>query len=256
MFGIEKQLYNQLCNLRDNYSLDGIKAEFEAEGSSLEDLIRLRRITIKADVKLYLKIGGVEALRDIKDAMRIGVDGVIAPMVESVFAAKKFHDTLLKTYDKFFVDSTLNIETRDSIDQLENILEFASERFNNITIGRSDLSSSYFDREIKPDSDFIFQVIENIAPKIVEKGLKMNLGGSLSSNTIQLINDKFPTLKSFLNNLETRKVIMPSSVYFEKEDAIKEALKFEELWILSKKEFLNLEMGNDIARLTQLMNRI
>jgi hypothetical protein len=74
-------MYYQLCKLRDEYDLQGIKAEFEAEGSSFRDLMRLRRITSKAGVKLYLKIGGVEAVRDIIDSIELGVDGLIAPMV-------------------------------------------------------------------------------------------------------------------------------------------------------------------------------
>ena len=77
MYSLEKKLYEQLCFLRDVYDLQGIKAEFEAEGSSFRDLMRLRRLTSKVGVKLYLKIGGVEAIRDIKDAIEIDVDGLI-----------------------------------------------------------------------------------------------------------------------------------------------------------------------------------
>ena len=60
MYGIEEQLYKQLCKLRDEYGLKGIKVEFKAEGSSFRDLMRLRRLTSKANAGLYLKIGGVE----------------------------------------------------------------------------------------------------------------------------------------------------------------------------------------------------
>ena len=92
MFGFEQKLVDQLVRLREEYDLQGIKAEFETEGSSFRDLVRLRRITDKLNVSLYLKIGGVEALRDIKDSLEIGVDGLIAPMVESQFGLKKFLD--------------------------------------------------------------------------------------------------------------------------------------------------------------------
>lgn len=43
MYKIENELYNQLCRLRDQYDLQGIKVEFEAEESAFRDLIRLRR---------------------------------------------------------------------------------------------------------------------------------------------------------------------------------------------------------------------
>ncbi|MEJ1354046.1 MAG: hypothetical protein RPU39_05060 [Candidatus Sedimenticola sp. (ex Thyasira tokunagai)] len=255
MYGIEKKLYSQLCKLRDEYGLKGIKAEFEAEGSSFRDLIRLRRLTSKAKVKLYLKIGGVEAIRDIKDALEISVDGLIAPMVESKFGAKKFHDSLLQVYGTHDINSTLNIETKGAIAQFDDILEFACGKFDNITIGRSDLTSSYFDHEIKPDSDFIFNLLEDIAPKIAQKNLTFTLGGSVSLDTIKIINSKFPFLKELIYKLETRKVILPASIFFNKKDALQEALIFEELYILSKKEFIDVQISREILRLTELKRR-
>ena len=48
-----------------------MKAEFEAEGSSFRDLIRLRVLTARKNVPYT------------KDAMELGVDGLIAPMVGS-----------------------------------------------------------------------------------------------------------------------------------------------------------------------------
>ena len=89
MFGLEQKIFNQLIRLKEEYALQGVKAEFEAEGSSFRDLVRLRRITNKLNLPLYLKIGGVEAIRDIKDSLEIGVDGLIAPMVESAFGDRK-----------------------------------------------------------------------------------------------------------------------------------------------------------------------
>ena len=52
MFGLEQKLFGQLNRLKEEYDLQGIKAEFEAEGSSFRDLVRLRRITDKLNVPL------------------------------------------------------------------------------------------------------------------------------------------------------------------------------------------------------------
>jgi 4-hydroxy-2-oxoheptanedioate aldolase len=256
MFGIEEKLYTQLCKLKNEYNLQGIKAEFEAEGSSFRDLMRLRRLTSKAGVKLFLKIGGVEAIRDIKDALEIDVDGLIAPMVESKFGAKKFYDSLTKIYRNHKIHTTLNIETKNAIEQLEEILEFASGKFDNITIGRSDLTSSYFDKEITPDSEFTFQLLQKIGEKIRNSNLTFTVGGSVSAKTIDKINTQYFDLKEIIYKLETRKVILPAKVFLEKENAIKEALKFEELYILSKKEFSEIQISAEIARLTELKRRL
>lgn len=256
MFGIEKKLYEQLCKLRDDYDLQGIKAEFEAEGSSFRDLMRLRRLTSKAGIKLFLKIGGVEAVRDIKDALEIDVDGLIAPMVESRFGAKKFYDSLRKVYGDHKVHTTLNLETKNAMEQLDEILEFASGKFDNVTIGRSDLTASYFDNNIKPDSDFTFELLQNIGQKVKNANLTFTVGGSVSAKTVDKINKEYQALKEIIYKLETRKVILSIKSFVEKEEAIKEALKFEELYILSKKEFNDVQIGSEIARLTELKRRM
>jgi len=256
MFGIEKSLYEQLCRLRDRYDLQGIKAEFEAEGSSFRDLMRLRRLTSKAGVKLYLKIAGVEAVRDIRDSLEIDVDGIIAPMVESKFGAKKFIDSLQKVYSSHKIHTTLNLETKNAIEQLDEILLFADDKVDNITIGRSDLTGSYFDANIKPDSDFTFELLEEIGRKVNDTNITFTVGGSVSAKTIEKINNHYPSLKEIIYKLETRKVILLTSSFFTKENAIKEALKFEELYILSKKEFSDVHIASEIARLTELKRRM
>ncbi|EAL5083075.1 aldolase/citrate lyase family protein [Campylobacter coli] len=260
MYKMENRLYDQLCKLRDEYNLQGVKAEFEAEGSSFRDLMRLRRLTSKAGVKLFLKIAGVEANRDIKDALEIDVDGIIAPMVESRFGAKKFFDSIQKIYDSIggnnLPHTTLNLETKNAIENIDEILDFLKSKFDNITIGRSDLSASYFDCNIKPDSEFVFCLLENLACKVKNAKMTFTVGGSVSSKTIELINTKYPNLKDSIDKLETRKVILPTKIFLEKPDAIKEALKFEELYILSKKDFSDLYIDSEINRLPELKRRM
>ena len=55
MYKSEKLLANQLKTLKEMYNIQGIKAEFEAEGSSLVDLYRLRRLCSELNIKLFLK---------------------------------------------------------------------------------------------------------------------------------------------------------------------------------------------------------
>jgi hypothetical protein len=59
--GIENDLYSKLLTLRDDYGCAGIKSEFENEASDFNDLVFLRYVTAKAGLKLFIKIGGVEA---------------------------------------------------------------------------------------------------------------------------------------------------------------------------------------------------
>lgn len=255
MYKLEAEMYYQLCILRDNYGLQGIKAGYETEGASFRDLYRLRRITSKAGVKLYLKIGGVKAIRDIKDSLEVGVDGLIAPMAESIFATKKFYEAYKKVYGDYSIHTTLTLETKNAIEVLDSILEYASGKIDNITIGRTDLSGSYLNTEITPDSDYILKLLDRVGKKVKQQGLTYAVGGSVSAKTISKINEKFPDLKQIIHKLETRKVILPADVFLESENALKEALKFEELYILSKKEFSDMFIASEITRLTELQRR-
>ena len=254
MFGLEQQLFDQMARLKEEYDLQGIKAEFEAEGSSFRDLVRLRRITDKLNIPLILKIGGVEALRDIKDSLEIGVDGLIGPMAESPFGLKKFADGVGSIYKNKPIHRSINIETQGAVSQIDKILEFAQGRIENITVGRTDLSSSYFDKAVTPDSEFIFDVLENLGVKIAEAGLTMTVGGSVSKKSVDLFRRNEKKWQGLILRLETRKVILPFEMMIKK-DAIKEALRFEELYILSKKEFSDLFMETETSRLTRLKMR-
>jgi hypothetical protein len=255
MFGFEQKIFDQLIRLQEKYDLEGVKAEFEAEGSSFRDLVRLRRITNKLNIPLYLKIGGVEALRDVKDSLEIGVDGLIAPMVESAFALKKFLDGVASIYKNTDVHLSINIETQKGVESLEKILDLGKGRIDNITVGRTDLSSSYFDSRVDPDSDFIFSLLENLAESISKAGINMTVGGSLSKKSIEIFKRDLDKWSRLFNTFETRKVILPTAVMLEKEKSIVEALRFEELYILSKKEMSDLFMESETTRLARLKRK-
>lgn len=254
MFGLEKELFEQVIYLKQNFQLAGIKAEFEAEGSSFNDLVRLRRITDKAGVGLYLKIGGVEALRDIKDSLELGVDGIIAPMVESKFGLKKFKEAYKSVYKDHKIKLSINVETRNSIDQIDDILDLAKGFIDNITLGRTDLAASYMDKDVTPDCEMLTKLVQYIGKKSHDAGLHFTVGGSISAKTVANYR-KDPSLIEHIECIETRKVILPRDIMLQDENGVNEALRFEELYVLSKKEISDIMIAAELERLNKLSGR-
>ena len=77
---LEKQMVETLKDLKSNHHVIGIKAEFEAEGTRLEEAMRLKEVVTKAGLEMTIKIGGCEAMKDMYDAKVIGVNAIVAPM--------------------------------------------------------------------------------------------------------------------------------------------------------------------------------
>tara|TARA_B100000700_G_scaffold328998_1_gene448791 strand:- start:1283 stop:2053 length:771 start_codon:yes stop_codon:yes gene_type:complete len=250
----EENLVKQLTILKAKYSLIGIKSEFEAEGSSLGDISRLRSITNKLKIKLYVKIGGVEAVNDIYNCIDICVDGIIAPMVETKFGAKKFLDIFDKIKLKTNPALSINIETKSGVENLKEILKISSGKIKNVTVGRSDLSGSYFSDKVYPNSNFILKKIRYISNEASKHNIITTVGGSVNAETIKFYS-KIKNVDKFLSRIETRKVILPTNSFLKKPGALKNALKFEEMYIMQKKELYDLKLSSEILRLSNLNTR-
>ena len=55
----EKKMVEILKDLRDNHGVTEVKAEFESEGTRLNELMRLKDVALTAGLNIALKIGGL-----------------------------------------------------------------------------------------------------------------------------------------------------------------------------------------------------
>lgn len=85
-----QQLRDRLKELRDAGGLTALKTGTEVEDMSFEE-IRLLRALSDRIVPLFVKIGGPEARNDMRELARAGVDGLIAPMIESPVRPAELH---------------------------------------------------------------------------------------------------------------------------------------------------------------------
>ena len=92
------------------------------------------------------------------------VDGIVAPMVESEYALKKFIQTIPGYFNgKLFI----NLESKNGFLNLRKILKTKEfNKLNGIVIGRSDLAGSFNLSKNLVNSDKIFNILNSNLKKL------------------------------------------------------------------------------------------
>jgi hypothetical protein len=255
----ERKMLAILKNLKASHGALSVKAEFEAEGTRIDELYRLIEIARRADIKIALKIGGCEAIRDLMESKQIGVDYIIGPMVESPYALSKFIEAKNKVYSVEEQEDTkflFNIETITTFNNLEIMMKIASDKegVDGAVFGRVDFSGSLgLGREginTQRITDYAIQAAK------LTKAVKLDyvVGGAVSIDTL-------PSLKEinnqYLSRFETRKIIFNADALNSNniKDGLIEAVHFELLWLLNKREYYKVITQEDDKRIEMLQSR-
>jgi hypothetical protein len=250
----EKKMLDLLKLVRDEHGVIACKAEFEAEGTRVEELLRLLELTNKAGLKLGLKIGGCEAVRDLLESKSFGCDYIIAPMIESPYALKKYIDAKNKTYplSNEAPDFLFNIETKTGYEQRKEIFALAKNNLNGCVFGRVDYSGSLGIKtnDINSEEQITRDVVK-IADLCVQHDMELVVGGGVSIDAIDCLK-KIREHK--LSRFETRKVIFSSAALsFENiSTGLLKAVEFELLWLKNKREFHETIFREDKTRIEML----
>jgi hypothetical protein len=255
---LEREMIELLKVLRDKHGVFEIKAEYENEGSRQVELMRLKDVTEKVGLPIILKIGGVEAVTDIYNALSLGVTGIIAPMAETAFAASKFLDaidTFVAEDNREEIDFAINIETITAYKNIDEIL--ALEKLNllsGITIGRVDFTASLGKDRSFANSDQMLQYCREIFQKSRARSLKTALGGAISVESAGFVQSLVGD--GLIDKFETRKVVYGKEAAANIADALLAGIAFELLWLKSKRRYYHRVRNEDEKRIEMLERRL
>lgn len=209
MNATERKMLDILKKMRDEDDIIAVKAEFEAEGSRNDELVMLNEIIFRANMELYIKIGGCEAVTDLNRCKCLGAKGIMAPMIETPFAMKKFIDAAGKVFGEQMreIEWIINAETKTCHANLDEILAMGKGFLSTVSIGRVDLSGSMGLPRAEINSELMLEKVTDIAERSKKAGFVVNFGGGISFEAIPFIQKLYPINDRF----ETRKIIFRSS---------------------------------------------
>lgn len=256
---LEKRMVDTLKDLKENHHVVGVKAEFEAEGTRLDEALRLKEVVTSAGLDLTIKIGGCEAIKDMYDARTIGVSTLVAPMIESPYAAKKYLKAVKMAFpeeERQEIKFLINIETKYGMQYLEEILKSDfSKDLSGIVFGRTDMTGSLGMSSDDINHEIIFSMAEKIALTVKKYNKELVIGGGVSAMSLPFFR-RLP--EGTLTRFETRKVIFDAQAAIKDENADKGILKavgFELMWIKNKKNFYGAISLEDNKRIEILESR-
>lgn len=251
----EKRMLEVLKELKNDHNVLAIKAEFEAEGSRTDELVKLNEIVFRADMDLFIKIGGCEAVRDLDQCRLLGASGIMAPMIETPFAMEKFVGAAKKVYghEMDSIEWIINAETITAHENFDEILDAGKGMLNTIAIGRVDLSASMGLGRDSINGPILLDATKDFAKRAKEKGLIVGFGGGVSFDAIPFIQE----MKGLVEKFETRKVV------FKYDDNVKnlqagilKAMEFEVLYLQNKCDFYDRMANEDRDRMHMLSDRL
>jgi hypothetical protein len=223
----EKQMLDILKRGKEEFGMVSTKAEFEAEGTRTDELLRLVEITRKA---------------------------------ETPYALSKFIDAKNKVYSKEEQEDTkfyINLETAAAYQNLPSIICKASEEggINGLVFGRCDFVMSTGGSGLQDiNNDYVTRTGCEISTSCKNSNLEFILGGGVSKDALGVIKE---VNNIHLTRYETRKICFEGVAvnHPQVEEALLSAVQFELLWLKNKRDYYDSIFHEDDARISMLESR-
>jgi hypothetical protein len=254
---LERRMLDLLVEGRERHGILAVKAEFEAEGTRTDELLRLLEIARRAGVKVGVKIGGCEAIRDLLECRQFGVDYVIAPMVETPYALGKFiaaRDKVFAKDERADIGFLFNVETVTTYGNLVAMADVAGPAGVGMVFGRVDFAGSLgFERSFINSSEMT-NYVSAVAMMAAAHRVDMVVGGGVSAEAIPALRD---IRRTKLDRFETRKVIFDGATVEDGrvEKGLALAIEFELAWLKNKRDYYRAASAEDETRIAMIEQR-
>ncbi len=259
---LENDLENRLEELINLKYLIAIKAEFEAEGTRIDELAILSELCCKFKVPFTLKVGGPSAQRDFYEAFQLGANKILVPMVESDFSLSRSVAIYLSFLNLFkdlenYPKLSFNVETYLAIKNIDKIIQYIQKEdvpITEIVLGRTDLSRSLGIVDV--NSNEIFNFSKNLLSKFSNSNINFTVGGNLGIKSFEFIKNLFDC---GLFAFESRKCTFQCTGDLNRtkfKQIIKKSLKFELSWLNYKKKLYSDRSEEENIRIETITNRL
>lgn len=252
----ERAMLDMLKKGRDEFGVVAVKAEFEAEGTRPDELLRLLELTHRADLDVALKIGGCEAVSDLLAAKLYGANYIIAPMVETPYALSKFVEARAKSWGDEAENAKFlfNLETTTTLGNLGEMLLIARRHLDGVVFGRVDFTLSGGLSRAEINSRQISECVLIAAQACRDNDLELVVGGGVSAEAAEALRE-FRQIR--LDRFETRKVVFDGATAESPRfaDAIANAVQFELAWLENKRAYYGTIADEDLARIRMIRER-
>lgn len=235
-----------------------MKAEFEAEGTRVDELLRLVDIARSADLDITVKVGGCEAIRNLYESKQIGVRYIVAPMVETPYALREYagaRDIAFQPEDRQGTDFLFNMETITGFQNLDSLIEIAVNRgIIGIVFGRVEFVESLGLSRNEIYEPRVSEFVQKDSLAAENAGLDFVLGGAISSDSLPVIKE---VQSVHLSRFETRKVVFAGEAVQlgNIEKGLLNAVHFELLWLTNKRDYYAHIASEDQKRISMLDDR-